>query len=281
MQSNKHRSWTFVGLTMALAACSGLAACGTEDETVPDSGADTGGSDAGIDSGSACSGPHPRGCQEEGCPGGSVCAVSNEPGCMPSLCDCDEQTGTWSCTADCGPVYSCQTPTPGCTEPDPRGCYVLGCPAGESCVPIISAACRPSSCFCDTTNDSWGCTDDCGNPYACQPNVSCGNDADCADTPDTACIYGICQAVQPCNEFNSDVGCEDSPFCAWHEPGCVEEPFAPPRGCYPETPCESAADCPNGYVCLTEASVAPDCPEDGCAACSQTISLCIPEELAP
>ena len=51
MQSNKHRSWTFVGLTMALAACSGLAACGTEDETVPDSGADTGGSDAGVDTG--------------------------------------------------------------------------------------------------------------------------------------------------------------------------------------------------------------------------------------
>jgi hypothetical protein len=282
MQSNKHRSWTIVGLAMALAACSGLAACGTEDEAVPDSGADTGGSDAGVDTGSACSGPHPRGCQEEGCPGGSVCAVSDEPGCMPSLCSCDEATGTWACTADCGPVYECLTPLPdSCSTPDPRGCYVLGCPAGESCVPSPLAVCRSSGCFCDAASDSWSCTDDCETPYSCQPNSTCDNDSDCGDIPNTACIYGICQAVQPCNEFNSDTGCEASPFCAWHEPGCVDEGFAPIRGCYPETPCEAAADCPAGYVCVAEANVEPGCAEDGCAACSETISLCVPADIAP
>jgi hypothetical protein len=282
MQSNTPRAWSTLGRAMALVAWTGLAACGTEDESVPDSGTDTDVSDAGGDTVSACPGPHPRGCLEEGCPGDGVCVVSDEPGCMPSMCSCDETTGTWGCTADCGPVYACRTPLPNeCSTPDPRGCYVLGCPAGESCVPSPLAVCRSSDCFCDSATDSWSCTDDCETPYACVPNQDCNTDADCIETPGTACIYGICQAVQPCNEFNSDIGCENSPFCAWHEPGCVDEGFVPIRGCYPETPCEANADCPAGYACVTEANVEPGCAEDGCAACSQTISLCVPADMAP
>jgi hypothetical protein len=46
-----------------------------------------------------CPGPNPQGCMNKGCPDGQKCV---QQGCAPSVCNCDAQTGSWFCTADCG-----------------------------------------------------------------------------------------------------------------------------------------------------------------------------------
>lgn len=45
-------------------------------------------------------GPSPAGCVSTGCPSGMLCDTN--VGCRPSGCGCDAETGTWTCTADCG-----------------------------------------------------------------------------------------------------------------------------------------------------------------------------------
>lgn len=49
----------------------------------------------------------------------------------------------------CGPA--------GCPDPNPTGCFITGCAAGESCVDV---ECASSSCSCD--GQSWACDADCG-----------------------------------------------------------------------------------------------------------------------
>jgi hypothetical protein len=47
--------------------------------------------------------------------------------------------------------------TVGCSDPNPTGCFITGCAAGESCVNL---ECASSSCSCD--GQSWVCDPDCG-----------------------------------------------------------------------------------------------------------------------
>ena len=49
----------------------------------------------------------------------------------------------------CGPV--------GCPDPNPTGCFITGCPVGQSCV---NMDCASSSCACD--GQAWACDADCG-----------------------------------------------------------------------------------------------------------------------
>lgn len=52
------------------------------------------------DPGPSRCGPSPVGCVGTGCPNGMLCDTN--VGCRPSGCGCNAETGTWTCTADCG-----------------------------------------------------------------------------------------------------------------------------------------------------------------------------------
>jgi hypothetical protein len=48
----------------------------------------------------ACPLPNPAGCRNRGCPPGFVCDLT--VGCEPTTCVCDDDSGQWACTEDCG-----------------------------------------------------------------------------------------------------------------------------------------------------------------------------------
>jgi hypothetical protein len=119
-----------------------------------------GGAGAGFQSGvggqraNTCDTPNPAGCKSQGCPADQLCV---DEGCTPSDCACDA-SGQWICTDDCGGGI-CVPDGAGCSDPNPVGCKVQGCPQGEVCV---DQGCAPSVCSCDASVDAWICTDDCG-----------------------------------------------------------------------------------------------------------------------
>jgi hypothetical protein len=145
-----------------------------------------------------CSGPNPAslGCADgAACPTGMVC---DPDACHSSHCSCDEASGNWQCTANCGtptcvpensgPKCEARNPSLGCSEP---------CPTGTTC---NEDACRPSSCTCGENGD-WLCTRDCGGTGACVPdqgepkecpgpNPAAGCGAGCPTG--TVCDYGAC-----------------------------------------------------------------------------------------
>lgn len=106
------------------------------------------------------------------CPAGWSTYMRN--GCSP--CDCAPMN---ACTSDrmCGGLNVCHPGAfctdwcpddpsccfgntcsmPSCDGPPPVGCFVRGCPEGETCT---ASGCASSSCTC--TADGWACTDDCG-----------------------------------------------------------------------------------------------------------------------
>ena len=50
---------------------------------------------------SACEGPNPAGCFQNGCPDGYECVDDWENSCVSGTCFCDEADGEWVCTDDC------------------------------------------------------------------------------------------------------------------------------------------------------------------------------------
>lgn len=54
----------------------------------------------GIGQTGRCGGGSPAGCRRTGCEAGMVCDTRVR--CVPSSCGCDEATGQWTCTSDCG-----------------------------------------------------------------------------------------------------------------------------------------------------------------------------------
>ena len=50
---------------------------------------------------SSCKTKNPGGCISAGCGAGETCSRT-APSCTPSACGCDESSGNWRCTADCG-----------------------------------------------------------------------------------------------------------------------------------------------------------------------------------
>lgn len=137
---------TSVGCTPSSCACSnGEWAC------VDDCGGGT-----CVPVGSGCEGPNPAGCVSTGCAAGEVC--DTELGCTPSGCSCDQASGSWGCSADCGGGICVPDPQ-GCMDPYPGGCFETGCPLNEVCL-MTSGVCVPSICEC--VSGGWSCTDDCG-----------------------------------------------------------------------------------------------------------------------
>jgi hypothetical protein len=116
----------------------------------------------------ACMGENPQGCLNDGCPAGQQCVFGDE--CTSSSCRCDEQTGQWLCTRDCGGGV-CR-PVEGPCGPNPAGCAQTGCADGEACQ-VNDGECRPSACECDPATGRWGCTRDC-NGGSCVP-AAAGN----------------------------------------------------------------------------------------------------------
>ncbi len=73
-------------------------------------GSATGGTSSG--GASACKAPNPAGCVQTGCSAGQICNTDVQI-CLPSSCGCDEKTGDWVCTDDCGGGACTPDPTAG------------------------------------------------------------------------------------------------------------------------------------------------------------------------
>jgi hypothetical protein len=107
-----------------------------------------------------CTEPNPAGCSEETpCPSGETCyREGNE--CLPSACICDNETGSWLCTQECGGGRCIGGPQ-GCVDPNPAGCSSSNpCSEGDLCL-REGGTCLPSSCICEGETGTWFCTDDC------------------------------------------------------------------------------------------------------------------------
>ncbi|CAN0495673.1 unnamed protein product [Laminaria digitata] len=107
------------------------------------------------------------------CGDGEACVASGDDSCVPSTCACDEASGSWECTADCGQPMECRAVSDGpemCNgqaDPSYQECDVdEDCADGESCLTSAAAVCVSSSCACDEES-GWSCTDDCNPPRQC------------------------------------------------------------------------------------------------------------------
>ncbi len=272
------------GLWQCTADCGEARACAPIDPSPP----------------TACEGPDPSidGCDSAAdCGVGEVCAPSGIRACRPSSCGCDEDTGFWICTDDCGVYNSCQAaPVSACDEPDPsvNGCDSdRDCDADESCVIDESQVCRPSSCFCDESTGSWGCTRDCNTYNVCAPKPACPGEDPSVNGCDS---NRDCAAGEAC-VVDEGAGCRPSScFCdadtgAW---ACTKDcgtynvcAPAPPQ-CPGEDPstlgCETNADCANRTdTCQVVPNVCRPsscgCGEDGlwiCTADCQVQRACGP-----
>jgi hypothetical protein len=194
-----------------------LSACNAEEDSLGTKGSNQNGTEA-------CDGPDPStlGCGDgTACPTGMVCDPN---ACVSSSCGCDEETGNWVCTADCG-LGACvpEDQPPVCEGPNPADGCDGGCPTGTVCDPN---ACRPSSCGCDATTGSWMCTADCGEGGACIPDT-----------------------LTPCEGPDPSEGCDN---------GCPTGTVCDPAACRPShCQCDTTiggwlctADCGEGGQCV-------------------------------
>lgn len=194
-----------------------------------------------------CTGPNPseQECTSDAdCGEGESCVV--EPGgCVPSTCSCDEASGTWECTADCGQKFVCEEGTaPVCNEPDPseQECDTdADCGEGEACLPSGDDVCVPSSCTC--TESGWVCTEDCGQPRACLPTgpeCTDGGPVLCDSLP-PECPEGLVVEV-----VNGCWGaCVDPATCEAPD-ACLGEPNPAAQEC------DDDADCADGEACVDQ-----------------------------
>ena len=260
MTSKMRHIWNIAcPIALALALSLGLTACADSEYEEEDGPACTEDSDCAADevctdgtcegASTECEGPNPsETCLSTGCADGLECLVDEDASCIPSACSCEEDG--WVCTADCGQPFTCQEPgSGGCDEPDPSvTCLETGCPEGLECLPSDDGSCVPSNCSC--SDGIWGCTADCGQPYACQePGANTcpdqppiGDDAAC--NPGTACDYGqeCC-----CGECYASTSC----FCT----DSGEWACAATDACFIDTcegrDCDTDSDCEGGGEALS------------------------------
>lgn len=281
---------------LMLLACLPLAfaACGTEEDppgqadTGGDTSEDTGG-DAGGDSGTdagGCATPDPSmSCMDTGCGEGETC-VEVADGCAPSTCSCDEESGGWICTTDCGPEFECVPETTTCPSdaPEPGAACDAGldgetCGWGEEC---CCGECYDSF-VCSCSEGTWQCyASDACLIESCIGRT-CDEDSDC----DGGGIPGRCEdgecvdARDGCYALSDAASCDAEAACEWIEPSGCPDPSGPTAlpeaGCYPTSQCGFGDSCPAETSCL-ELSVAPRCYWDDplCDACDEVRSLCVP-----
>jgi hypothetical protein len=303
MNTNRTRSINQLRrFALTLLCASMFAACGTDEENVPDEDtgtSDTGGSDGGADGGAdtdndaggpdsttTCTDPDPRGCVVLGCGEGEECVESGAEGCSPSACSCDEESGTWQCTADCGPMFACQ-PIQEELCPDEV-------PIGGECDPSLDdleCSWGTETC-CGQTNPSTVCTCGSGN-WACLATDACFIQScegrTCEEQSDcqgggvlTSCIDGVCVQADNCTSITDASACDEAGACQWQEESAcptTEEPSPIVAGCFPLQDCLADSDCPTDHRCLRDIEVLPQCARgEGavCEACSSLRNLCVP-----
>lgn len=204
---------------------------------------------------SACGANPAESCLDTGCPADEYCVPSNDDGCRPSTCICDEASGGWACTDDCQPLMECRFGGGGaCTTPDPsQTCEDTGCPRGEQCIPSNDAVCVPSTCVCDEMTGGWACTEDCGQPMVCSPggSLSCDGPNPAENCLDTGCAAGQLCVLAPTDEcVPSECFC-DTTSGSWT---CTRDCDAAmvceesTCGAYPGA-CQSDEQCGDGFVC--------------------------------
>jgi hypothetical protein len=159
----------------------------------------------------ACEGPSPAGCVETGCPIDLVCDTGQ--GCAPSSCECDQASGLWLCTEDCGGGVCVSVAE--CPGEDPSGCASKGCDDGYVC--DTSLGCLSSGCACDAATASWVCLPDCGGGVCVPDPTGCAEPSP-AGCVETACPIGeVCMATSGvcvpsscvCDQATGTWGCTD------------------------------------------------------------------------
>ena len=190
---------------------------------------------------SACLEPNPAGCVQTGCPAGRKCDLN--VGCAPSSCECDADSGAWSCTEDCGGGLCVPKEALECMEPDPTGCVNTGCEEGFSC--DTTKGCAPSECWCDGVTGKWGCTADCSGGL-CVPEDA----KECTAPNPVGCL---------------SIGCPKNMICD-PELGCAPSAC----DCDPATGSWVCTDDCNGGTCKNEEALGKPCPEPNPAGCKTT-----------
>lgn len=206
----------------------------------------------------SCTGPNPSDQEcaiDADCAGDQVCGFSAIEVCVPSACGCDEASGQWTCTADCGQNRACTDPEP---DPDPAMCGGTPDPSAQECdmdadcagdqVCGISAiqVCVPSSCGCDEASGQWTCTDDCGQNRACGPADPGTDPEQCGDGTQVVCnaLPGICPVGQVREVVSGCYGaCVDESTCESPVEVCAGMPDPSYQ------PCAQDADCGEGNAC--------------------------------
>lgn len=201
-----------------------------------------------------CTEPNPQGCQIGGddCEGDEVCVAPTGDLCISSSCECDQESGEWSCTDDCGAGICAEiddTPDPlECEGPNPAGCTIggSGCDEGEICDAPINDVCISTGCVCE--NGNWTCLPDCGGGV-------------CVPDPDEETPPNDCTDPNPVGCMN--IGCPDGEFCAVIEGECN------PSECYcSDAGWECAADCFGGTCVPVRACEEPNpagCYQESCS----------------
>ena len=259
------------------------------EDSGTDGGEDTG--DVGNDTGGACDSPNPAGCTADSeCADGQLCTVDPDQ-CLPSSCFCDEASGVWACTEDCGGGV-CVDAGGSCETDDECAYGAEWCEDGE-CV-----ECDNSAIVCDLAcPDGYGfvsrngCTPcecvplpgpcDGPNPAGCS-SVGCPAGEICQPTGDAVCLPsscfcdeasaswictddcgggGTCEPAEP-GECDSDDDCEIYSICmdgTCTEIGCpdVWDPVCGVDGTTYGNACEARAN-------HVEIAYAGECRDDGC-----------------
>jgi len=211
-----------------------------------------------VSPGDVCQEPDPsKDCRDLGCEGNEVCLPEPEPSsCLPSTCFCE--SGTWSCTDDCGQRHTCQEPL-ACLGVNPSwDCQTTGCEEGETCEPSALAVCRPSTCEC-SDDGNWLCTRDCVAVHACVPSA-------CAEPNPAGCTQSGCGEGEQCVRAPGE--CSPSQcFCDSGTWICTED-------------CGGGGTCVDAALACTTPNPA-GCSQDGCGRgeiCERADDECAPSE---
>ncbi len=241
---------------------------------------------------STCEGPNPEGCASTGCADGYTC----EPtvGCNPSACECDEETASWICTADCS-GGECVADLQYCGGDLPKGC-----PDGTFCLydgncgeADQGGVCTPRPEVCDLSlSEVCGCD---GKTYS---NACFANMDGTSVLHDGPCESSACAGDNPAG--CAQTGCADGEVCTVNSGICVPSacdcdvatgnwsctddcgggiciPIEQGQPCGGLTP-DGSPGCPDGMYC--------DYPDDICGAadgsgvCTMKPTVCT-KELAP
>jgi hypothetical protein len=210
---------------------------GGPDVEFPDPGEEDGGPREPV---GPCGSPNPQGCSSDAdCADGEACQVSDTLECIPSSCFCDEESGGWACTRDCGNMRCMPAGDPVECDDD-TGCEPVICPAIYAPVCGVDGitygnACEAAAARMDVAYDG-ECGDASCAAIICPEGTTCENGA---------CVDGSCAAVTCAEGFSCENGeCVDGSCAAVT---CMVGSICRNGECI-EDPC-NLMDCAEGFTC--------------------------------